>query len=91
MARCQQCNGSLKAGEKSCFVCGAAVPQANPKSPFRERCRLAIKLAFFASIVLTLASLFTDLTPSFVKCFAAMVILLFVKNSADQMSDASRN
>jgi hypothetical protein len=91
MARCQQCNGSLKPGETKCFVCGAAVPQANPKTPFRERCRTVIKIAFIASVVLTLASLFTDFTPSFVKCSALTVILLFVKNSADQMSDASRN
>ncbi len=46
-----------------------------------------IKLAFFASIGLTIASLFLDFTPSFVKCIACTVILLFVKKSADQMSE----
>ena len=86
MARCEQCNGSLKRGETTCFVCGALVPEANPKQPFRERCRTLITLSFYASIVLTLASPFTDLTPSFVKCLALTVILMFVKNSADQMA-----
>ncbi len=71
----------------SCFVCGTAVPSAHPKSPFREHCRTMIKLAFFASIGLTIASLFLDFTPSFVKCIACTVILLFVKKSADQMSE----
>jgi hypothetical protein len=72
-------------------MCGAPAPQAHPKSPFRERCRTAIKLAFFASAGLTVASLFTDYTPSFVKCSACTVILLCVKKSADQMSEANRN
>ena len=91
MDHCLQCNGSLKKGETSCYLCGSAVPQAQAKSPFRERFRTMVKLAFFASAGLTVASLFTDLAPSFVKCFASTVILLFVKKSADQMSEASRD
>src|SRR5947209_4481377 len=91
MSRCTQCNGSLKKGETTCFVCGSAVPEEHPKTPFRERLRTMIKIAFFGSALLTIASLFTDLGPSFVKCFGATVILLFVKNSADQMSEANRN
>ena len=91
MNRCRQCNGSLKSGETSCFVCGAPVPELHPKSPLRERCRTLIKIAFYTSLALTIVSLFTDLTPSFMKCSASTVILLFVKNSADQMSEANRS
>jgi hypothetical protein len=37
---------------------------------------------------LTIASLFTDVGPSFWKCAAATVILHFVKESAVQMSES---
>jgi hypothetical protein len=91
MQRCTQCNGSLKRDETSCFVCGAPVPEECPKSPFRERCRVAIKIAFYFSLALTIASLFTSLAPSFIKCSASTAILLLVKNSADQMAEANRS
>jgi hypothetical protein len=91
MDHCAQCNGSLRRGETSCFVCGAPVPEDRPKSPFRERCRTAIRIAFYFSLALTVASLFTDLAPSFIKCSASTAILLLVKNSADQMAEANRS
>ena len=91
MPRCLQCNGSLRREETSCFVCGAPVPEDHPKSPFRERCRTAIKIAFYFSLALTVASIFTDLTPSFIKCSAATVVLRLVKSSADQMAEANNS
>jgi hypothetical protein len=51
------------------------------------RARIALTIAFFLCLGLTIASIFTDVGPSFTKCAAATVILHFVKESAIQMSE----
>jgi hypothetical protein len=51
------------------------------------RARIALTIAFFLCLGLTIASIFTDVGPSFWKCAAATVILHFVKESAVQMSE----
>jgi hypothetical protein len=51
------------------------------------RVRVALTIAFFLCVALTIASLFTDVGPSFYKCAAATVILHFVRESAVQMSE----
>ena len=53
------------------------------------RARTAVTVLFFICIALTIASLFTDVGPSFYKCAAATVILHFVRQSAMQMSENS--
>ena len=88
MIKCSSCNGTLLNDETTCFVCGTPVPQLKAKKPFVDRCRTLLKIAFIASGVLTLASLFTDYTPSFVKCLVTTVVLMLVKSSADQMAES---
>lgn len=51
------------------------------------RIRLALTIAFFLCLGLTIASIFTDVGPSLAKCAAATVILHFVKEAAIQMSE----
>ncbi len=51
------------------------------------RVRIALTILFFVCLGLTIASIFTDVGPSFTKCAAATVILHFVKESAIQMSE----
>lgn len=51
------------------------------------RVRVALTILFFLCLALTIASIFTDVGPSFWKCAAATVILHFVKESAVQMSE----
>ena len=51
------------------------------------RVRIALTVLFFVCLGLTIASIFTDVGPSFTKCAAATVILHFVKESAIQMSE----
>lgn len=51
------------------------------------RARIALTILFFVCLGLTIASIFTDVGPSFTKCAAATVILHFVKESAVQMSE----
>ncbi len=53
------------------------------------RARTAVTILFFLCVALTIASLFTDVGPSFYKCAAATVILHFVRQSALQMSENS--
>jgi hypothetical protein len=51
------------------------------------RIKIVLTIAFFLCVGLTIASIFTDVGPSFWKCAAATVILHFVKESAVQMSE----
>ena len=90
MVRCRECNAGLKKEEAQCYACGAAQDKDNAAANFRRKFAFLIKVAFFASAGLTVASLFLDATPSFVKCAAVTLVLLFVKNSADQMRDRQK-
>ena len=55
------------------------------------RVRIGLTVAFFLCLGLTIASLFTDVGPSFYKCAAATVILHFVRESAVQMSEPKKS
>jgi hypothetical protein len=55
------------------------------------RIRLVLTVLFFVCLGLTIASIFTDVGPSFWKCAAATVILHFVKESAVQMSEPKKS
>ncbi len=91
LARCVDCNATLAKGEKECFTCGASVVRKDASSViFGKRFATFLKYAFIMSAVLTVASLFFDATPSFPKCFAATVVLLLAKSSADQMLEKSK-
>lgn len=87
MLKCGGCNGSLKPDEIVCFQCDTPVPPAREKIPVSARFGTVIKVAFILSAVMTVASLFFDFTPSFIKCLVATMVLGLVKSSADQMSD----
>jgi hypothetical protein len=85
LAKCVDCNSSLKKGETECFACGASVKEQSNRSAFGQRFAAVLKYAFIGSAVLTVASLFFDATPSFGKCITATLVLLLAKSSADQM------
>jgi hypothetical protein len=53
--------------------------------------RKALAVLFFVCLALTIASIFTDVGPSFTKCAAATVILHFVRESAVQMSEGKKS
>jgi hypothetical protein len=71
--------------ETRCFMCGSAVPPDPNKSTPQKHLFTVIKVALIVSCVMTVASLFFDFTPSFVKCIVATLVLGLVKNSAAQM------
>ncbi len=85
MERCLQCNSTLKSDEKECWGCGASVPEKNPKKAFSDRFKSIVNVLFILFVALTALSLFTDYVPGFWKCFAGMLVLYLVKNSADHM------
>jgi hypothetical protein len=53
--------------------------------------RKSLTVLFFVCLALTIASIFTDVGPSFTKCAAATVILHFVRESAVQMSEGKKS
>ncbi|HEV1286940.1 MAG TPA: hypothetical protein VNU44_16585 [Bryobacteraceae bacterium] len=55
------------------------------------RIRVVLAVLFFVCLALTIASIFTDVGPSFWKCAAATVILHFVRESAVQMSEPKKS
>jgi hypothetical protein len=82
------CGGRLCKGETKCFTCEMPIrEEKNQRQVNLVRVRIALTIAFFLCLGLTIASIFTDVGPSFWKCAAATVILHFVKESAIQMSE----
>jgi hypothetical protein len=85
VARCVTCDGSLHKTEMTCLMCGTNVVVNPNKVTIRQRFCSGLKVGVIFSAVLTVASLFTDFTPSFIKCSVATLILGLAKSSADQM------
>ena len=76
--------------EVKCFMCGAAVVLDKHKVTLQERLCSGLKVALIVSCVITVASIFTDFTPSFTKCSVATLILGLAKSSAEQMTERRR-
>lgn len=88
MPACLHCGNRLCKGETKCFTCESPVEQVQSTREVNlKRVRIVLTIAFFVCLGLTIASIFTDVGPSFWKCAAATVILHFVKESAVQMSE----
>lgn len=71
--------------EKTCFMCSSAVPPDPNKVTLQQRFHTVVKVGLIVSSVMTVASLFFDFTPSFIKCMVATMVLGLAKNSAQQM------
>lgn len=92
MPACLNCGGRLCKGETKCFLCDTPAQQEISKTDIRlGRARLVLTISFFICLGLTIASIFTDVGPSFTKCAAATVILHFVKESAVQMIESKKS
>jgi len=77
----------MKAGEKSCYVCGERGPKKESGPSLRARWATFISVAFFASLALTIVSLLaSDYAPPFIGCVTATVVLLFLKRASDQFT-----
>jgi hypothetical protein len=69
----------------SCIKCGAPVVLKSNKPSLQERFCSWLKVGVIVSAVMTVASLFTDFTPSFIKCAVATLVLGLARSSAGQM------
>lgn len=87
ITRCHDCNATLKADELICYTCGTSVEGRN-KSKLGAGFATFVTILFFASGLLTVASLFVDVTPSFTKCLMVTVVLLVVRTSAGEMENS---
>jgi hypothetical protein len=87
MDRCLDCNSTLKPDEAVCYTCGSARKPKNPKPSPMARCAFLVKVLFILSALMTVASLFFEAAPSFTKCLATTIILMFVNRSAEQMAE----
>jgi hypothetical protein len=90
LARCRSCNAGLRAEETECWACKTKVQEESVQSAFASRFAKGITIAAILSGIATIASLFLDGMPSFTKCVTSTVVLLCVKNSADQMFEKKR-
>src|SRR5260221_8711694 len=87
MTKCPSCNAAMRNEELKCFRCDTPVTPPVDKVTLKDRCRTALSVAFVFSGLLTVASLFTDLVPSFTKCLVVTLVLLLVRSSAQQMAE----
>ena len=79
MERCLDCNSLLSKEEKVCWECGAA--QKTHSSSATSSFASAIKLAFWCSFLLLLASPFVERAPSTVMCLLVTAALLFLSRT----------
>ena len=77
----------MQKDEARCFLCGTAVGPDKSKATLQQRFATVVKVALIISSLMTVASIFTDFTPSFIKCMVTTVVLGLVKNSANQMKE----
>jgi hypothetical protein len=89
MEQCLQSNSTLTQQEQERLTCGSAVFDENAKPDFSHRFQSAVNFLLIGSAIMTVVSLFTDL--SSLKTLAATVILFLAKNSADRIYDTERD
>lgn len=85
MQRCLQCEATMTPKELNCPNCGASAKPKAEGGGVKQHFRNAVKLFFLISALMTVLSLFTDWGPPFLTSLAVTLVLLLVKNSADEM------
>jgi hypothetical protein len=91
MNRCRECNATMTKTETTCLGCGSELEVITQTDRWGGRFRVIIKILFFASAALTIASLFWDATPPFSRCAITTLVLLVVMSSADQMKERKKS
>lgn len=87
MTRCLNCDAILRSSESTCYACGAVQPPIRPEPNFNDRFAKVINGILGFSILLTVASLFTNYAPPFSSCAGASVILTLVSKTASRMAE----
>lgn len=87
MIRCADCNSLLMKDEHDCPTCGASTQNDSKTVRRRRQFVTILNILLYASLALTLASIFVPNTPSFLKCLPVSLVLLLVRSSAGEMAD----
>jgi hypothetical protein len=91
MNRCRECHATMTKTETVCISCGSALEVTTGTDKVGKGFRVVIKILFFASATMTVASLFFDATPPFSKCLVSTLVLLIVMSSANQMMERKKS
>jgi hypothetical protein len=91
MNRCRECNATMTKTETACISCGSQLEVTTGTDKLGGGFRVVIKILFFASAALTIASLFWDATPPFSRCAITTLVLLVVMSSANQMKERKKS
>jgi hypothetical protein len=90
LEHCHDCNATMKVGETACWACGSAVKPKDLPPGLGSRFATAINFFFIISLVFTVASLFTDMAPPFLRCLTVTVVLYLVRSTAGQMMEKEK-
>ncbi len=85
--KCVACHATMHKSEKVCTMCGSEVPADPNKVTIQQRFLTVLKVGFIFSAVLTVASIFTNYTPSFMKCMMTTLVFGLATNSMHQMRE----
>ena len=88
--RCRDCNSTLKPEETVCWACGSAVEPKQVPLSLNKSFSSFINFLFIVSLIMTVASLFTNMMPPFMRCATVTAVLFLVKSSATQMLEKER-
>jgi hypothetical protein len=87
MNRCLDCNSLLTPTETTCAECGGVAPVQKLR-PADILARV-VNIVFYASAVMTLASIFLPAGPGFTKSVLILVAMLFLKRSVKESTSKS--
>jgi len=92
MEHCGSCNATLKAGEKECWGCSAAVPEKETKTTLHQRFHSLINVLFIMFAVLTPLALVLPnaYVPSLKKCVVGLIVMGLARSSIQTMTDARK-
>ena len=92
MEHCGSCNATLKAGEKECWGCSAAVPEKETKTSLHQRFHSLINVLFIIFAVLTPLALVLPnaYVPSLKKCVVGLIVMGLARSSIQTMTDARK-
>jgi hypothetical protein len=93
MEHCGSCNATLKAGEKECWGCSAAVPEKETKTSLHQRFHSLINVLFIIFAVLTPLALVLPnaYVPSLKKCVVGLIVMGLARSSIQTMTDARKH
>jgi hypothetical protein len=92
MEHCGSCNATLKAGEKECWGCSAAVPEKETTTTMHQRFHSLINVLFIFFMVLTPLALVlpNEYVPSLKKCVVGLIVMGLARSSIQTMTDAKK-